>query len=140
MFGKCQKHIRYALRLLMRLSLENRPMSSSELAEKEHITRSFTLKVLHYLKRSGLVSSIKGKNGGFVLARSADEISFLDIIKAFEKDLVIVDCSDRCENYKYCRAKYFWSWLSDNLKELFSSITLRDIASGSFAFQCEKLP
>ncbi|WP_231556039.1 Rrf2 family transcriptional regulator [Thermotoga neapolitana] len=87
-----------------------------------------------------LVSSIKGKNGGFVLARSADEISFLDIIRAFEKDLVIVDCSNRCENYKHCRAKYFWSWLSDHLKEMFSSITLKDIASGSFAFQCEKLP
>ncbi|ABQ47279.1 MAG TPA: Rrf2 family transcriptional regulator [Thermotoga sp.] len=139
MFGKCQKHVRYALRLLVRLSLENRPMSSSELAEKELITRNFTLKVLHYLKRSGLVNSIKGKNGGFVLAKSPDEISFLDVISVFEKDLVIVDCNSRCKNYRACRVKYFWNWLSDYLKDLFSNITIKDIASGTFTFHLEKL-
>ena len=76
----------YALHAVayMAVQKKERPTASHIIAEKRHIPERFLLKVLKPLVSAQLLTSVKGPNGGYRLARSASEISVLDVLEAIE--------------------------------------------------------
>lgn len=82
----------YALRAVAELAKVNAARTASELAEAVQIPRGYVSKVMQDLARAGIVNSQRGPNGGFTLARSARDISVLDVINAVDPLRRILAC------------------------------------------------
>lgn len=72
----------------------DRPVSSRDLAELQGISPSFLAKIFPKLEKAGIVKASEGVRGGYLLARPADEISFLDVVDAIEGDKPLFDCQE----------------------------------------------
>lgn len=87
---------RYALRALVELARDDsRQMTSSALAEQADAPRKFLEAILLQLSREGVIISRRGKFGGYVLARSAETISFAEIIRIIDGPLALAPCVSR---------------------------------------------
>ena len=122
----------YAVRAMVRLNLcvEDGPVSSKTIAAKEDISLSFLEQIFVKLRRAGLVSSIRGPGGGYVLGRPADEIRIHEIIESVEQTLVPVACMDeegRCNCDEQCITHTVWEGLGRRIRHFLSSITLADL-------------
>ena len=71
----------YAIRIISCLAAENKIMLASTISEKTGVTKKYSLKILHKLSCAGFVSSKKGPNGGYFLAKKPENISLLEIIE-----------------------------------------------------------
>lgn len=86
---------RYALRALLHLARHKRPVSVSVISEAEGIPKKFLELILLGLKGRGIVSSLRGKQGGYRLARAPAEVSFAEIIRAVDGPIALVPCASR---------------------------------------------
>ncbi|MBK8629900.1 MAG: Rrf2 family transcriptional regulator [Sphingomonadales bacterium] len=96
---------RYGLRAMLLLAREPRdgpPVPMSRIAHEAQVPRKFLEIILTELKGASLVTSTRGKQGGFHLARPAHMISFGDIIRTIEGPLALVPCVSRTA-YKKCK-------------------------------------
>jgi len=84
----------YALRMSLHLSKKgsNDITDAASISEKEKIPKRFLFKIINNLTRAGIVKSVRGKNGGFMLARSPEEITLYDIIEAAEGAIAVNKC------------------------------------------------
>jgi Rrf2 family protein len=96
----------YALRAACYIAAQRqRTVSVPELVTKLHIPRHFLRKILQTLNQHNILLSHKGAGGGFVLARPADKIFLLDLIRVFQGGLKINECMFKkspCPNVKIC--------------------------------------
>lgn len=87
---------RYALRALVALARENGDQkTASDLAVAADAPRKFLEAILLELSRRGLVRSRRGKFGGYILARSADSITFAEVIRVIDGPLALAPCVSR---------------------------------------------
>jgi len=94
---------RYALRALVELArTEGGQLTSGELAARADAPRKFLEAILLEMARNHLVISRRGKFGGYVLARSADQISFAEVIRAIDGPLALAPCVSPRTGYRKC--------------------------------------
>src|SRR5438067_9463549 len=75
----------YALRAVVCLGTEGaRPLTTQAIADRARVPAGYLAKVLQSLGRAGIVGSQRGLRGGFVLARTLDELTVLDVINAVD--------------------------------------------------------
>lgn len=87
--------VEYGIHCLMWLvGNDNRPVSSRDLAELQGVSPSFLAKIFPKLEKAGIVKASEGVRGGYLLARAAHEISFLDIVDAIEGEKPLFDCQE----------------------------------------------
>ncbi len=86
---------RYALRSLIMLAArsDGPPVQTGEIADTQNVPRKFLELILLDLKSAGMVSSLRGRNGGYRLARPASDISFGEIVRLLEGPLALVPCA-----------------------------------------------
>lgn len=83
----------YALRAIVVLADDpDNPLTAHAIAAKASVSPDYLVKVLQPLVRSGLVTAQRGRGGGFLLARPADEISVLDVVSAVDTIRRITHC------------------------------------------------
>ena len=90
----------YALRILRALHQQGK-QSAAAIAQREHMPKAVTLKILKQLHGAGLVSSLRGSNGAYVLSNSCAELYLGDLMLALGGPLLINRCQNpgyRCEN------------------------------------------
>ncbi|WP_297984020.1 Rrf2 family transcriptional regulator [uncultured Oscillibacter sp.] len=90
----------YALRILRALYLEGQ-LSAAAIAEKEHMSKAVTLKILKRLHAAGMVSSRRGSSGGYLIRRSCEELYLRDLFLALGDPAFVNRCQRpgyRCEN------------------------------------------
>ncbi|MGH7144463.1 MAG: RrF2 family transcriptional regulator [Planctomycetota bacterium] len=87
------RKVDYSLLLLSELSL-GEGQSARCLAERYHLSPSLVANLLKLLVRAGLVQSIRGKSGGYVLARAQESITLADVISRIDGPYSLVDCLD----------------------------------------------
>jgi len=92
----------YALKAILELSLRRQqgPVTIGEIAGSQQIPARFLEAILRQLKQAGIVNSVRGKEGGYHLAREPHTISVGEIIRQFEGPLVMTgksDAGDRSE-------------------------------------------
>lgn len=89
--------------------------------------------LLGSLRRAGLVTTVRGAQGGYQLARSPDEITARHIIEAMEGPLNLSECVGEPENVcprgSHCAARGLWAYLTNEINGLLSSITLTDMVN-----------
>ena len=86
---------RYGLRALIDLAQysENEPVSITSISDRQDISERYLEQLMAMLKKSGLVKSVRGAGGGYVLAKKMNEISVGDVLRALEGNLDPVACT-----------------------------------------------
>lgn len=105
-------------------------MAIDEIVAQSHIPRPYLSKILQDLCRGGILKSRRGFGGGFMLARSPQNIALRDILNAVEGQYALVSCTGepaRCDRSPYCLSAPFWSEIQNVLDDLLASITIADL-------------
>lgn len=118
---------RYAVRAVINLSKSTMEQKSvREVAKEESISSDFLEKIFAKLKKNGIITSIRGAHGGFLLAKDIKDITVLSILESVGEELSPTPCSsDKCG--KECDISYFWAMTKEHISDYFSKITISDI-------------
>ena len=127
---KLSMRTRYGLRALLDLAKEKEgPVSIREIAERQNISLRYLENIFNDLVRDGILSSTRGKNGGFSLARSLDQITLLEVVEILEGKVRIVECveSGSSCSARGCLARNVWVNLNDKITGALEGVTLQDV-------------
>lgn len=139
---------RYGLRAFIDIALysEEEPVSLANVARRQDISISYLEQLMTKLKKANLVESVRGANGGYVLARPAKEISVGDVLRALEGELMPVDCvaygdseKEHCAAQTCCSSWIVWKKINDSLNETVNNIYIDELVEESRRAQKEGL-
>jgi Rrf2 family protein len=125
---------RYGLRALVDLSINGKsgsPVFLSDIARRQGISEKYLEQIATQLQRAGLVKTMRGRKGGYLLNKSENEIKLNEIIKILEGPICVVNCvsePDTCSRSSLCSTRDIWSILSNKIEEVLSGYTLADLA------------
>lgn len=106
-------------------------ISLREVAETENISLKYLEQLVRPLMAEGLLKSVRGKGGGYVLGKSASEILAGDILRAAEGEKSAVSCDGlegTCRRSDLCSTVKFWTGLEQVIDTYVDSVTLADLA------------
>ena len=109
------------------------------IAENEGISTAYAGKLLWILSRAGLVQSVRGPKGGYVLSKSATDIVLSDVIKILDEDDMDEHCQhfsgdqDVCVHTDECTIKPMVVGLHSLVRDVLSRITLQQLMNGEAA-------
>ena len=136
---------RYGLRLMVELARElekEKLVRLGKIAKITGLSENYLAQLAIPLKNNGILLGISGKNGGYRLAKPADQIKISEIIRAVGGPLTITDCvanPDICMNSSFCETRVVWLILSDMMAEFLENHSLKDLIDKTkFAQMCEK--
>lgn len=125
---------RYGLRAMLELAFnaEEGPRTNHVIAERQEISERYLEQMLIPLKQSGLIKSLRGSQGGYVLGRAPQDISVGDILRVLEGPLGPVDCvseqnPDDCKRADICVTRIIWAKVRDCISEVLDSYSLLDL-------------
>ena len=125
---------RYAMTAILDLALHvgDGPVPLPTIAARQGISLSYLEQLFTRLRRLGLVESTRGPGGGYILARSPDTISVVEVITAVEEQMDNTRCSGagNCHDGQQCLAHDLWADLGDHLLGFLGSISLQDLVEG----------
>lgn len=118
--------------LSLGLTSNEGPVQVRTIAEKENIPIKVLEQVMNSLKNSGLVNSIRGAHGGYILAKPTEEIRLGDILFAIDGPIFSMSCVSEgklntCIQSDYCIVKDIWGEVKSSLMNTLNSITLKDM-------------
>ncbi len=125
----------YAIRALLQLGREpqDSPVRLARIAERQKIPLPYLEQIFSKLRRAGLVTSIRGPQGGYRLAKKPADISMRDIIAALEGPMVPVLCSmpenhsSDCHETEGCLSRFLCNELDGELSRILSRNTLSSL-------------
>ena len=127
---------RYALRVMTELcgyDME-KYVTLKEIAKNQNISEKYLEAIVKRLVKNGLLVGIRGKGGGYRLARSPEEYTAAEILRAADETLSPVasleDGENKCEWAAICPTLPMWRKYKELTEEFFGHITLRQIADG----------
>lgn len=123
---------RYGLKAMFELSLTQNsgPVPLKYIAKKQNISDQYLEQIFSSLKKSGLVKSVRGAQGGYLLAKEPQDITVGDILVVLEGPVSLSDCvldEDICENSNVCVTKIVWEKIKKGIEDVIESITLQDM-------------
>lgn len=129
---------RYGLRAIIDLARysESEPVSIASIAARQELSERYLEQLVALMKKAGLVISIRGAGGGYILSRPADEISVGDVLRALEGSLEPVKCAayysdDGCMASEGCVTKYVWQKINDSINDTVDRIMLDELVRES---------
>lgn len=123
---------RYALRVMIDLAVHNNGefVSLKEISERQEISVKYLEAIIGILNKAGFVISLRGKSGGYRLAKLPSEYTVGSILKLTEGSLAPVACLEhevnRCNRADKCITLDFWKGLGKTIDEYVESFTLED--------------
>tara|TARA_Y100000590_G_scaffold416580_1_gene515432 strand:+ start:107 stop:655 length:549 start_codon:yes stop_codon:yes gene_type:complete len=121
----------YGTLILAQLALEKEGIySAHQVAESTHLARPTVSKLLKALSQAGLVTSQRGAQGGYTLARPPEEISAAQIIDALEGPVAITECSSEhglCNLESFCQVGSAWQRINIKIRKALEEVSLTDL-------------
>ena len=107
------------------------PIRLEDISERQNISKPYLEQLFNKLRRNGLVKSLRGPGGGYVLARKANEINIAEIVHAVEDSMDASRCGGErnCLNGKSCPAHHLWQNVSIVTHQYLSSVSLADMCN-----------
>lgn len=120
---------RYAVTAMMDLALHAKLdcVSLVDVAERQKISLAYLEQLFRSLKKYGLVSSVRGAKGGYMLAKEDHEITLADILIAADEEINLACGSKACDEHDRCLTHGLWTQLSDQFYEFLNSKSLHDL-------------
>jgi Rrf2 family cysteine metabolism transcriptional repressor len=108
------------------------PISIKEIAERQGISFSYLEQILHKLGKAGLIDSVRGPAGGYLLARQPSELTIGDIVRVLEGPIALSHClepgeSADCYQADDCVARMVWAKVGAKIEEALDSISFDDL-------------
>jgi Rrf2 family iron-sulfur cluster assembly transcriptional regulator len=124
----------YAIRALLRLAEEGSGtvVQTKEIASSEDIPEKYLPTIMRTLARAGLVRTLRGNQGGVLLARKPDEINLREVIEAIEEPIVLNRClrsEGECTRESFCPVHPVWDRIQQSLIDKLESTSFADLAS-----------
>ncbi|WP_166975101.1 RrF2 family transcriptional regulator [Brevibacterium atlanticum] len=126
----------YALRALIEIAAQGdgAPISADELGRRQDIPKGFLQAILADLRRVGILTSVRGKSGGWRLTKPAAEVSVADVIRAVDGPLVSI-YGQRPENVSYdataASLQQVWIAARYSLRDVLEHVTIAHLAEKS---------
>ncbi|QRN86287.1 Rrf2 family transcriptional regulator [Clostridia bacterium] len=123
----------YGLRAMVDLAIfsQVKPVSLKKIAARQEISELYLEQIFSKLKKSGLVMSKRGIQGGYYLDREPKDIKVKDILEALEGDLSVVTClaneSEPCNRAEICPTKILWKRINRSVQRTLDAYTLEDL-------------
>ena len=110
----------------------NGPISIKEISERQGISFSYLEQILHKLGKAGLIESVRGPAGGYLLARQPSELTIGDIVRVLEGPIALSHClepgeSAECYQADDCVARMVWAKVGAKIEEALDSISFDDL-------------
>ena len=121
---------RYGLRAVMDLCLNSNGdyVSLISIAERQNISKNYLEQVFSALRKSGIVKSVKGSQGGYLLNGKTSELTIGNILRALEGDLSVVkEDSSSSSKIEMCIKINLWDKIDQKLNEIIDNMTLEDL-------------
>jgi Rrf2 family transcriptional regulator, cysteine metabolism repressor len=127
---------RYGLKAMLDLALHDSEgiIALKNIAERQDISENYLEQLLATLRKARLIKSVRGSQGGYMLAQSLDEITVGNILRALEGSLAPTDCvteidPQECSRSEGCVTRLIWERIRDSINEVVDSITLQDLVN-----------
>jgi Rrf2 family iron-sulfur cluster assembly transcriptional regulator len=131
---KISKAEEQAMRLAVRLASEGRQMTLADLARLERLPEPTVAKLVAKLRRGGVVTAVRGRNGGYELAGPPEEVDVASVIRSLGKPLLDgASCSvsgpqdANCPHLANCGLRSMWHHLESRLGAVLERTTLADL-------------
>ena len=130
---KLNTKTRYGTRAILDLALKEEPgpLSAKEIADDQGVSVKYLEALLTALRKAGLVRSVRGAGGGYLLARPPKEITVREIFEVFEGTDGLVPCTenpDLCERSDICPTHEVWAEMFVSCMDVLASWTVEDLA------------
>ena len=128
---------RYAVRIVLELAQSPRdtPVSIAAIAERSGIALRSVELILHDLRTNGIVGSVLGASGGYLLERSPESISLGDLVRIMENGVQLSVCSgekaNECPRQEQCPSRKVWRGISSAIEQHLETITIASLAVGT---------
>lgn len=132
----------YGLRCLLRLARvgEGQALTIPEIAEAEKLSPPYVAKLLSVLRQAGLITSVRGRTGGYLLSRPAAELRLGEVMRALGEPLfedpgyceshASPDAGGVCVHNDGCTLRVIWQTLEREIRRFLDRITLADLLRG----------
>ncbi len=126
----------YGLRCMMQMAAAGagRPLTIGEIADKEGLSSPYVAKLMGLLRAGGLVDSVRGRSGGYVIARPPDRISLSEILAALGGHLFEEHYCERfpgeedsCVHLGECSIRSLWGTLESVIEQVLGRTSLADL-------------
>ncbi len=116
---------------IAKLGLDSEPVPLREIAYRQRLSKLYLSQLTIPLRNSGLLRSVWGNKGGYVLARPATQISLLDIVEAVDGPVCVLECLNNppaCPRVKDCECREVWMEINEGIVKTLATRTLADVA------------
>jgi len=132
----------YAVHAIVDLAArrEETTVSLSVIAERQGLSQNYLEQLFVKLRKAGLVKSVRGPGGGYLLTKAPSLITIGEIFSAVDESLVLTECAEGgvdkelCSRASECVTQSLWSRLCHHFNDLLYSITIEDVLKGEFDF------
>lgn len=127
---KLSSKTHYGVQILTILGAENKMFSAKELEKYTGVSSKYLEKVLKILLSTGAISATRGANGGYSLAKAAEEIKMGEVVRALEEDnMEIIGCVSK--SGCCCPSSALWKKLFDGINDILDGVTLKNVIEGN---------
>lgn len=132
---KLSAKVEYGVRAMAMLAIhyQTGPLPLSKISAQEKISLNFLEQIFPDLKRSGLVRSVRGARGGYMLSSAPETIKVGDIVRAVEGPITPVNCLSedrsevRCHREGDCLTRKVWERLRDRINDVLDDVFLNEL-------------
>jgi len=110
------------------------PVSLKSIASRHSLSENYLEQLVPSLRQAGMIKSVRGSQGGYVLTKEPDQIPVGEIIRAVEGPIISVECEYQstmaaclCDPEEQCLTRDLWVKIRDSVNDLVDSIMLADL-------------
>jgi Rrf2 family transcriptional regulator, cysteine metabolism repressor len=122
---------RYGVKAMVDLAIHygGEPVSIKSISLRQGISEYYLEQLFSPLRKSGLINSVRGAQGGYVLSAIPKAITVAEIMEVLEGPIEISNCLDEksCNNVDCCATRLLWAKIKDSIDSVTKSTTLQDI-------------
>ena len=133
---RISSRIDYALSCILRIAdkyAECVPVTINEISRRENLEPDYVEQLCVAMKKSGILKSVRGKNGGYVLATSPGKISAKEVMIAIDKNILEPVCyrkkgrRKKCIHFDDCEIRFLWKGLEKNMTSFLKGYSLEKL-------------
>ncbi len=130
---------RYAVMAMVEVAKQGsaKPLSLGDIADRLDLSLAYLEQLFMKLRRKGLVHSVRGPGGGYVLGRNPSEISIGEVMAAVDEPVKMTRCAGEsvigCVATRRCTTHFLWDALGAHIEQFLASATLGDVLHGRYS-------
>jgi Rrf2 family protein len=128
----------YGLRALLEIAIYQNegPVTLNNIAARQDISEGYLEQLMMPLKRAGIVKSVRGAQGGYLLSKNPKEVTVGEVIRVLEGPIAPVACVDEenpeeCVRADFCVTRIVWEKVRDSISGVLDSFSLEDLVQES---------